>query len=214
MLAKVRRALAALSILCASVLALPVAAAHAGGGGPASTPVDGPVGPLGHAGRWLVDASGRVVTLHGVNEVAKAAPYFPASVGFGDDDAAFLAAHGFSAVRLGVVWEGLEPSPGAISSAYIDHIAVTVHVLAAHHIFVLLDFHQDGWGPATHGNGAPAWATITDGLPNPPVTFPLYYVENPALQRAFENFWKNRAAPDGVGLQDHYVAAARVSRRG
>ncbi len=175
-----------------------------------TSPIDGPVGPLGHVGRWLVDGDGRVVTLHGVNEVEKAAPYYPASVGFSDDDAAFLAAHGFSAVRLGVIWEGLEPSPGAISSAYIDHIAATVHVLASHHIFVLLDFHQDGWGPATHGNGAPAWATITDGLPNPPVQFPLYYIGNPALQRAFENFWKNRPASDGVGLQDHYVAAARA----
>ncbi|HEY1740201.1 MAG TPA: cellulase family glycosylhydrolase, partial [Acidimicrobiia bacterium] len=143
-------------------------------------------------------------------EVAKSAPYYPASIGFSDDDAAFLAQHGFSAVRLGVVWSGLEPSPGAISSSYIDHIVATVHVLAAHHIFVLLDFHQDGWGPAVHGNGAPAWATITDGLANPPVGFPLYYIENPALQRAFENFWKNRPASDGVGLQDHYVAAARA----
>jgi endoglycosylceramidase len=97
-----------------------------------------------------------------------------------------------------------------VSSEYIDHIVNSVRVLAAHHIFVLLDFHMDGWGPYVHGNGAPAWATITDGLPNPPVDFPLYYIGNPALQRAYENFWKNRAAPDGIGLQDHYVAAARA----
>ena len=70
---------------------------------------------------------------------------------------------------------------------------------------MLLDFHQDGWGPVTNGNGMPAWATITDGLPNPPAQFPLYYVENPALQRAFDNFWMNRAGPDGVPLQEHYA---------
>src|SRR4051794_40181083 len=70
-----------------------------------STPIDGPVGPLGHVGRWLVDGTGRIVTLHGVNEVAKSKPFYPASVGFGDDDAAFLVQRGFSAVRLGVVWE-------------------------------------------------------------------------------------------------------------
>jgi endoglycosylceramidase len=213
----VRRGLAALTVLA---LALGVGAAVSGSSGaastgraataPATTPIDGPVAPLGHAGRWLFDFTGRVVTLHGVNEVAKSAPFYPASVGFSDDDAAFLASRGFSAIRLGVVWEGLEPAPGAVSTAYINHIVDTVHVLAAHHIFVLLDFHMDGWGPAVHGNGAPAWATITDGLPNPPVPFPLYYIGNPALQRAYENFWKNRAAPDGVGLQDHYVAAARA----
>ena len=39
---------------------------------------------------------------------------------------------------------------------------------------------------------------------------PTYYVTNPALQRAFDNFWANRTAADGVGLQDHYVAAARA----
>ena len=75
-------------------------------------------------------------------------------------------------------------------------------MLDRHGIYVLLDFHQDGWGPLTHGNGMPAWATLTDGLPNPPAEFPLYYVPNPALQRAFDNFWANRPGPDGVPLQD------------
>jgi len=35
---------------------------------------DGPIGRLRPEGRWLVDQTGRVVTLHGVNEVAKRAP--------------------------------------------------------------------------------------------------------------------------------------------
>jgi len=35
----------------------------------------GPIGRLRSEGRWLVDRTGRVVTLHGVNEVAKQAPY-------------------------------------------------------------------------------------------------------------------------------------------
>ena len=41
-------------------------------------------------------------------------------------------------------------------------------VLARERIFTLVDLHQDGYGPLTHGNGFPAWATLTDGLPNPP----------------------------------------------
>jgi endoglycosylceramidase len=75
---------------------------------------------------------------------------------------------------------------------------------------VLLDFHQDGYGPLVHGNGFPEWATLTDGLPNPDVPFPLYYVENPALQRAFDNFWENELGPDGVPLQTHYATAMKT----
>jgi endoglycosylceramidase len=56
----------------------------------------------------------------------------------------------------------------------------------------------------------PPWATLTDGLPNPPDPFPTYYVTNPALQRAFDNFWANRPGPDGVPLQTHYATAMRT----
>jgi hypothetical protein len=37
---------------------------------------------------------------------------------------------------------------------------------------------------------------------SPDATFPLYYLRNPALQRAFESFWAKRVEPDGAGLQD------------
>src|SRR5437763_3416993 len=68
-----------------------------------------PVLPLSHAGRWITDARGRVVILHGINMVYKLAPYYPQAIGFDDDDAAFLARIGFDAVRLGVIWKALEP---------------------------------------------------------------------------------------------------------
>ena len=146
----------------------------------------------------------------GVNFVEKWAPFTPAADGFDDDDAALIASSGFNTVRLGVVFEFLMPEPGKLDRAYLDSIAETVRILGRHGLYVLLDFHQDGWGPVTNGNGMPAWATITDGLPNPPAQFPLYYVENPALQRAFDNFWMNRAGPDGVPLQEHYATAMRA----
>ena len=73
------------------------------------------------------------------------------------------------------------PQPGVIDDDYVDAIAETTRVLARHRIYVLLDFHQDGYGPLVHGNGFPEWATLTDGLPNPNVGFPDYYVSNPAL---------------------------------
>jgi endoglycosylceramidase len=145
--------------------------------------------------------------LRGMNFVEKWAPFTPAADGFDEDDAALLAANGFNALRLGVPLEFVMPAPGLVDRRYLASIATTVRILGRRGIYVLLDFHQDGWGPATFGNGMPAWATLTDGLPNPPAQFPLYYVQNPALQRAFDNFWANRPGPDGVPLQQHYATA-------
>jgi endoglycosylceramidase len=73
-----------------------------------------------------------------------------------------LAANGFNTLRLGVPFEFVMPRPGHVDRTYLASIAQTVHILGRHHIFVLLDLHQDGWGPVTHGNGMPAWATYTE----------------------------------------------------
>src|SRR5205085_1118537 len=89
----------------AGLLAAAAAAAPAAQAAPAL--------PLGHAGRFLVDGQGRVVVLHGYNMVYKRPPYDPEAVGFGDDDAAFLAAEGYDAARVGVIYKALEPSPGS-----------------------------------------------------------------------------------------------------
>jgi endoglycosylceramidase len=193
--------------LAAALVAITLTAARA-------APLE-PVPPLAAAGRGLVDATGRVVMLHGVNEVAKAAPYYPAAAGFGDDDVAFLAAEGFNALRLGVDLRGLMPAPGVAEETYIDQLAVTVSQATAAGIFVLLDIHQDGFAPRYNGNGFPDWMALDDGLPNPPdAVFPLYYIQNPAMQRAFESFWANRAIPDGLGLQDYFMQALeRVAAR-
>jgi endoglycosylceramidase len=189
-------------ILLALLVAAP-AGAHGRG------PVD-PKPPLRHEGRWLVDATGRVVLLHGVNEVSKSAPFHPSAFGFGADDAAFLREQGFNAVRLGVDFRGLMPTPGAVDHAYLEALAGTVEELSRQRIFVLLDFHQDGFSPKYRGNGLPDWMAMDDGLPNPPVPFPNYYIENPALQRAFENFWANRTLPDGVPVQEYFVQGLRA----
>jgi endoglycosylceramidase len=165
-----------------------------------------PVPPLSSAGRWFIDATGRVVLFHGVNMVEKQAPYYPAAYGFGDDDAAFLSEQGFNALRLGVDFRGLMPTPGVVEDGYIEQLAATVDALTRQQIFVLLDFHQDGFAPMFNGNGLPDWMAITDGLPNPPdAVFPLYYVQNPAMQRAFEHLWSDSPGPNGIGLQEYFL---------
>jgi endoglycosylceramidase len=151
-----------------------------------------------------------VVLLHGTNFVQKFPPIAPDAAGFGEDDVAYLAEQGFNALRLGAVFGAIIPEPGRIDQAYVDSVAETARLLARHGIYVQLDFHQDGYGPYTYGNGFPEWATLTDGLPNPPDPFPTYYITNHAMQRAFDNFWDNVPGPDGVPLQEHYAAAVRA----
>lgn len=173
-----------------------------------------PVGPLASSGRWFTDAKGRVVVLHGLNMVAKRPPYQPAALGFGPDDAEFLARNGFNTVRLGMIYTGLEPSPGEVNDDYIERSRRTERQLARRGIFTMLDFHQDLYNERFGGEGWPAWATLDDGQPAAPMPgFPLTYVSSPGLNHAFDNFWANAAGPDGAGLQDHYAAAwAQVAR--
>jgi endoglycosylceramidase len=175
----------------------------------------GPTAPLGHSGRWITDAKGRVAILHGVNMVTKVPPYAPSAQGFGEDDAAFLQRNGFNAVRLGLIYKAIEPSPGSYDDAYLNDIAATEADLARHGVFSQLDFHQDMYNEKYQGEGWPDWAVIDDGVPNAPlVGFPSNYFLNSALKQAFDNFWANRTGPGGVGLEDRYAAAwAHVAAR-
>ena len=146
--------------------------------------------------------------------VYKLAPYYPGAAGFGASDAAFLRSIGFNVVRVGVIFQAVEPIPGVFDQAYLNHISRTVHILARYGIVSILDFHQDQYNQKFQGEGFPSWAVQDGGLPNPRLGFPHNYEGNPALQRAFENFWADRPGPGGVGLQERYVAAwAQVARR-
>jgi endoglycosylceramidase len=166
--------------------------------------------PLTTDGRWVVDSRGRVVVLHGVNMVYKRPPYDPSVTGFGEDDAAFLVRHGFNNVRLGTIYSAVEPQPGVYDDSYLARIEALQQMLARHRIFTQLDFHQDLYNERFSGEGFPDWAVMDDGVPAEPLTgFPGSYLSSPGLNRAFDNFWANRPAPDGVGLQDHYAAAWR-----
>jgi endoglycosylceramidase len=160
---------------------------------------------IGTTGSWLTNSEGQVVILHGLNEVYKIPPGEPSASGFSDDDAAFLAANGFNAVRLGVIWSDLEPAPGVFNPAYLASIEQTVQTLGNHGIHSILDFHQDAYSAEFGGEGAPAWAVQDGGLPNTPDTFPLNIFFNPAEQHAWDAFWTNADAPNNVGLEDNYA---------
>ncbi|MEO9221425.1 MAG: hypothetical protein ABI251_06550 [Mycobacteriaceae bacterium] len=78
-------------------------------------------GPFSHSGRWITDRDGRVAITHGVNMVAESPPYAIDAMGFGEDDAQYLADNGFDSVRVGLYWTAVEPKPGVYDQAYLAH---------------------------------------------------------------------------------------------
>jgi endoglycosylceramidase len=176
--------------------------------------------PLSHEGRWITDARGRVVILHGWNLVYKVGSYRPEDTGFNVHDARFLRRHGFNTVRLGVIYKGLEPKPPGADGRpryrerYLDSIERTQRLLARYGIHTLLDFHQDLYNERFQGEGWPDWQVLDDGLPSEPqVGFPGNYLVNVGLRRAFDNFWANEPVA-GVGIQNRFARAWRhVARR-
>lgn len=166
---------------------------------------NGSLMPISTTGTWLTNSDGQVVLMHGLNEVYKLAPFEPSASGFSNDDAAFLAANGFNVVRLGVIWAGVEPAPGVFDTAYIDSIQQTVQTLANHGIYTILDFHQDEYSAMFGGEGAPAWASQSGGLPNTSFPFPYNEFLDPAETHAWDAFWSNAGAPNGLGLEDDYA---------
>lgn len=193
----------ALGFLAVTLSAIAAAAATAAPRAVPPVPAPGfsiaaPVPPIGHAGRWLTDARGRVVLIHGVNVSMKGPLAQSQAYRFGADDAAFLAANGFNAVRLTVERYDIEPTPGQFDTTYLGFVRHTVRVLHRYGVMTLIDFHQDEFGPIFDDNGYPAWMTSTGGLPNvTSVGFPFQYVANPALNHAFDNLWDN--GPDSRG---------------
>ncbi len=193
--------------LLVSVLALAVPATAR-----AAKLPSGPTPPLSHDGRWVTDARGRVAIFHGFNMVYKRPPYDPKATGFGRDDAKFLRRQGFNAIRLGIIYKGLEPNPPSYghtyNAAYLNEIADTQKALAKSGVYSLLDFHQDMYNERFQGEGWPDWAVDDDGLPAEPKNgFPVNYITMPALNHAFDHFWANDSVLGGQGLQDAYAQA-------
>jgi endoglycosylceramidase len=242
-MAGVRRALGLVALLVGLAAASPAAGAGY---------VRAPGGP------FMTDAQGRRLQLHGVNLVAKCGAHTrpsrapgtpcipdpranqPAYVltptardpgrRFTRRDARTLRELGFTYVRLGIIWEGLEPGPAGVrpnDPRYCsDHAAGTPYpdlgaadpydaatvrsylrkvdrierLLAAQGMKVLIDMHQDAWGSAFGnpdsptpwtGEGAPLWATCTNGMTagKHDVWQQAYF--DPAVERALAHFWSN-----------------------
>jgi len=158
-------------------------------------------------GNRFVDPQGRHFILHGINLVNKD----PAVRYLGDEGPELFAAMvdwGFNCIRLGVIWDGLEPEPGVYDEDYLQGIDQRIAWARKEGLYVFLDMHQDLYS-VCFSDGAPEWATLTGNLPHVDVggVWSDAYFTSPAVQSALDHFWDNAPAPDGIGLQDHYARA-------
>ena len=220
--------------LAAAVVA--VAAVTAGIGIPSAVPAVAsageqtlPAGFLRADGRVISDGEGSQVLLRGVNvnqlvdfyqPRADVSPTRPLT----EQDFEGIAAAGFNVVRLGFSWSALEPERGRIDEAYLDRIEDAVSWAEKNDVYVVLDMHQDGWwnGPTAPGtecrpgtdpmwgyDGAPEWATITDGAPR--CSFTGRDI-SPAGDRAFQNFYFDTAGVQSALVETWALLAERFRR--
>jgi endoglycosylceramidase len=145
--------------IAAIVLALAPAASRADAAPRGGASAFLPRAPLHPDGRWIKDATGRTIIIHGLELARKTPPYYAPVESFADRDGGALERWGFDAVRLGWFWKGLEPRRGRVDRGYVAELAREGMVLARHHILTLLEAHQDGYNEAVGGAGFPDWAT-------------------------------------------------------
>lgn len=162
-------------------------------------------------GDRLVDIEGRTLFLRGMNAGSKSPEGFHAPWQ-GPEDFRRLRDWGMTSVRYMIFWSAIEPSPGQYSEEYLQGVDRVVSWAGDAGIHVILDMHQDLYGPAIPGgDGAPPWATLGDGLPHRTLgsIWSTAYFVSPRIHRAFDNFWNNAPGPDGVGIQDRFALAWR-----
>src|SRR5690606_38582423 len=173
---------------------------------------------------------GRDVLLRGANvnslgEYWQGVPSLPTTIDVTDADWDLMAAHGFSVVRLLVTWSRIEPTRGVIDEAYLDRVEAHVDAAAARGIYTVIDMHQDaysafisstpaqaaacppGTSPAKGWDGAPEWATLTDGLSTCLTGGDRN--SSPAVTRAWNNFYDD---VDGIRGEFAEAWAAVASR--
>lgn len=115
--------------------------------------------------------------------------------------------HGFNIIRLGFTWSAVEPQPNCYNEKYLDDIGDILDCAFENGIYIYLDMHQDLYSDQTCcGDGAPKWATLTDGYKAsiPKKVWAEGYFYGKAVHRAFDNFWNNTKV-NGKGLQDYYA---------
>lgn len=161
------------------------------------------------AGNTLVDEHGRQRVLQGINLVDKGRPGSAEPADFQGDwsaqDLEHLAGIGLDSIRLGVNWAATEPVPGQYAQAHLQWLVDQLDLAHEAGLSVILDGHQDLYSQS-FGNGAPAWATITQHPFTPTALWSDAYLESPAVHEAYDAFWADAPGPGGTGIQTRFIS--------
>ena len=68
--------------------------------------------------------------------------YFPSQLE-SDAEFALMENTGINVVRLGVMWSGVNPTPGVVNRTYLGVLQGIVKKYADRGIYTILDLHQD-----------------------------------------------------------------------
>ena len=134
--------------------------------------------------------------------MVKIPPYVPSTdkvdpeMSFGEEDIKQLRSWGFNAIRLGVMWPGVEPSEGKYSSEYLAKMKAIVDLAGSYGIYSLVEFHQDLFSEKFCGDGVPAWALKniqTATFPMPINSQPYKYNSSglPDYKQCLKHPWGN-----------------------
>lgn len=117
--------------------------------------VAGLIGAAAAVGKYTIDAATRtfrdnthnVRIFHGMNVVVKLPPYLPTEGEFNYEtsittkDLNYMNHWGVTLVRLGVMWEAVETSPGYYDMNYLDAVDNLINQFGDHGITVIVDNH-------------------------------------------------------------------------
>ena len=113
-------------------------------------------------------------------------------------------AWGMNAVRLLVLWAGVEPASGQYDDRYLDALAQRVEWAQGAGLLVVLDMHQDIYGEGFNGDGAPLWTCdAAHYAAFKPATQWFFDYLSPEVIACVDGFY---ASPD---LRAHYAESWR-----